>query len=169
MLKISAAAVAEIRAHAVEGYPFEICGVLIGKSEDGTRAVVHAWRVPNTWETQPEERAEMIRALEAAGGPASEERWLEADTRRRFLVSPTDIHAAMKRARAEGLDLVGVYHTHPNHPAVPSDFDRSAAWPEWSYVILSVRDGSVAEFRSWFVADDGPFQEETVEQLPADE
>ena len=62
---------------------------------------------------------------------------------------------AMKRARAEGLDLVGVYHTHPNHPAVPSEYDRSVAQPEWSYVILSVRPGEVAEVRSWVLSEDG--------------
>ena len=85
---------------------------------------------------------------------------------RRFLISPRDTAACMKRAREAGMNLVGVYHTHPNHPAVPSDFDRDAAWPEWSYIIVSVRDGRVADFRSWGLTDDGSrFDEEAVTRL----
>jgi proteasome lid subunit RPN8/RPN11 len=162
MLNISAAAAADIRTHAEEGYPFEICGFLVGRVEGDTRSAAEAWRVSNAWEQDPEQRAAMFASMEAAGGGASAERWLEADAGRRFLVSPRDILDSMKRARAAGMDLIGVYHTHPNHPAVPSDFDRSAAWPEWSYVILAVREGQVAEFRSWVVLDDGPFTEESV-------
>ena len=66
--------------------------------------------------------------------------------------------------RLRGMELVGIYHTHPEHPAVPSDFDRDAAWPEWSYVILSVRSGEPAELRSWaLVEEGGRFEEEDVE------
>ena len=63
------------------------------------------------------------------------------------------------------MDLVGVYHTHPNHPAVPSDFDRAAAWPEWSYIIVSVREGEVAEFRSWTLVEEAFEEEMVVEQV----
>lgn len=165
MLRIHATAANEIRAHSEEGYPFEICGFLVGRVDGGVRVAEHAWRVPNAWEQDPDQRDAMLTALEEGGAAASTDRWLEEDTARRFLVSPRDILHSMKRARAEGLDLIGVYHTHPNHPAVPSDFDRSAAWPEWSYVIVSVREGSVSEFRSWVVEEDGPFQEETIAEL----
>lgn len=165
MLNISVAAASEIRSHAEEGFPFEICGFLVGKADGDVRTAAEAWRVANAWEQDPEQRAAMFASLEAAAGGASADRWLSEDAGRRFLVSPRDIHAAMKRARAVGMDLIGVYHTHPSHPAVPSDFDRSAAWPEWSYVILSVREGRVAEFRSWVVLDDGPFTEEPVTEF----
>ena len=82
---------------------------------------------------------------------------------RRFFIDAREIMLAMKRARGFGWDVIGVYHTHPNHPAVPSVFDRSAASPYWSYVIVSVREGSVAEVRSWVIdGDDGPFVEEQI-------
>jgi len=165
MLQIAAAAAADIRAHAQEGYPFEICGFLVGKAAGDVRTAAHAWRVSNTWEQNPEERDAMFQEMANANAGASAERWLDADAGRRFLVSPRDILDSMKRARSLGMDLIGVYHTHPNHPAVPSDFDRSAAWPEWSYVIVSVREGQVAEFRSWVVQDEGPFTEEAVTEF----
>jgi proteasome lid subunit RPN8/RPN11 len=162
-LKVSSAADASMRAHGEEGYPLEICGFLVGETQAEGRVVHAAWPVRNTWESDPDLRARMLAAMEATGGIAGIERWEQASEERRFMISPLDTLQSMKRARAEGWDLVGVYHTHPNHPAIPSDFDRDAAQPEWSYIILSVRDGSVAELRSWTLnGDTGPFVEEEV-------
>lgn len=163
-VRISREAVSTIEEHAREGYPFEICGFLVGVTGAGGREVREAWPVRNSWEEDPAERARMLEGLQASGGTAGTERWEAASEERRFLVSPQDTVRSMKRAREAGMDLVGVYHTHPNHPAVPSDFDRDAAWPEWSYVIVSVREGEVADFRSWVLAEEGgPFVEEAVE------
>lgn len=155
MLKIEASALETCRRHAVEGFPLEICGFLVGAVDGETRACVEAWPVRNAWEDRPEERAALLEALERGGGSSTSE-WEQHNRERRYLVSGDETLAAMKRARAAGLDLIGVYHTHPNHPAIPSDFDRDAAMPEWSYLILSVRDGAVAETRSWVL----PFWEE---------
>ena len=156
MLKIAATALEAIGAHAEEGYPFEICGFLVGSVDADIRTARTAWPVRNAWEDDPEQRAKMFTEASAQG-------WEAYSTERRFLVSPRDTVAAMKRAREAGMDLIGLYHTHPNHPAEPSAFDREAAWPDWSYVILSVRDGAVTETRSWVVEGDGPFVEETIE------
>jgi proteasome lid subunit RPN8/RPN11 len=164
MLKITAAAAETVRQHGREGYPFEICGLLIGTATGEARDVREAWPLRNAWEDDPEQRAEMFRALEGEGATASAEAWEAEDTSRRFFVSPREQMLAEKRARAMGLQVVGVYHTHPNHPAVPSAFDRSIAWEGWSYVIVSVREGEVAEFRSWTIEEDGPFQEERVSE-----
>lgn len=166
MLKISTTAIQAIRTHGEEGYPLEICGFLVGHAVEGARTVFEAWPVRNAWEDDPGLRSRMFAARE--GAAASAERWEGATTERRYLVSPQDLLAAMKRARAAGMDLVGVYHTHPEHPAVPSDFDRDAAWPDWSYIILSVREGKGAELRSWVLEEDGTgFAEEAMEELPA--
>jgi proteasome lid subunit RPN8/RPN11 len=166
VLNLSAEADAAIRAHAEEGYPLEICGFLVGDVGPEGRVVRHAWPVRNTWETDPELRAHMLEAMEKTG-TAGLERWQEASEERRFMIAPLDTLQSMKRARQEGMDLVGVYHTHPNHPAVPSDFDRDAAQPEWSYIIASVRDGRVAELRSWALdGEDGPFVEESISLAP---
>jgi proteasome lid subunit RPN8/RPN11 len=163
VLIISSEAVSTISGHGTEGYPFEICGFLVGLTTEAGREVREAWPVRNAWEADPEARAEMLKGVEASGGTAGSDRWESASEARRFLVSPRDTMLSMKRARGAGLDLVGVYHTHPNHPAVPSDFDRDAAWPDWSYVIVSVRDGQVADFRSWALVEDGSrFEEEPV-------
>jgi proteasome lid subunit RPN8/RPN11 len=165
MLRIASTAVDVIRKHAEEGYPLEICGFLVGTMEGDVRTVREAWPVRNAWEDDPELRAKLFAAREAAGADVNADRWEDASEERRYLVSPQDILVSMKRSREAGMDLVGVYHTHPNHPAVPSDFDRDAAWPDWSYVIVSVRSGEVAEFRSWALLDDGSrFDEEQIDE-----
>jgi len=161
-LNITSVAADAIRQHGIEGFPFEICGLLIGTIEGETRRVREAWPLRNAWEDDPKQRQAMFAEIEAEGGPATAEQWEAEDTGRRFVVSPRDQMIASKRARALGMDVVGVYHTHPNHPAIPSPFDRSMAWEGWSYVIVSVRESQIAEFRSWVIHDDGPFVEEPV-------
>jgi proteasome lid subunit RPN8/RPN11 len=85
----------------------------------------------------------------------------EEGPRRRFLVRPEDYLAAEKRARAQGLDLLGFYHSHPDHPAVPSQYDLDHAWPSLSYVIVSVMAGAPEDLRSWRLSDDrSTFSEE---------
>jgi proteasome lid subunit RPN8/RPN11 len=160
---VSAAALEAMRAHAEKGYPFEICGFLVGSAGAEGRTVTEAWPVQNAWDDDPEARAQMLAGVQAASGAAGVQAWDAAAQERRYLVSPRDIAACMRRAREAKVDLVGVYHTHPEHPAEPSTFDREAAWPEWSYVILSVRAGKVAEVRSWTIeGEDGPFVEEAL-------
>jgi proteasome lid subunit RPN8/RPN11 len=89
--------------------------------------VQQAWPLPNTTEEGP---------------------------RRRFLVRPADYRAAEQRAGLEGLELMGFYHSHPDHPARPSQYDLDHAWPVFSYVILSVADGRPGDITSWRLADD---------------
>ena len=74
--------------------------------------------------------------------------------RRRFLVGPADYRAAEARARAIGGELAGFYHSHPDHPALPSEYDRAHAWPNLSYVIVSVIDGGADALTSWRLRDD---------------
>ena len=87
----------------------------------------------------------------------------EEGPRRRFLVRPDDYRAAEKRARETGLDLLGFYHSHPDHPARPSQYDLDHAWPSFSYVIVSVMSGADAALTSWQLKDDrSAFDEEPV-------
>lgn len=74
--------------------------------------------------------------------------------RRRFLIDPGDYRAAEARARAAGLELLGFYHSHPDHPAVPSAHDLAHAWPSFHYAIVSVAHDRVDDLRSWVLADD---------------
>jgi len=87
----------------------------------------------------------------------------EEGPRRRFLVRPADYRNAEKRANDAGLDLLGFYHSHPDHPARPSQYDLDHAWPFFSYVIVSVMTGEDTLLTSWRLKDDrSAFDEETV-------
>lgn len=88
--------------------------------------------------------------------------------RRRFLVRPADYQAAERGATACGLDLVGFYHSHPDHPARPSEYDLDHAWPVFSYVIVSVMGGEPAAMTSWRLRDDrSAFDEEPLDRSTA--
>jgi proteasome lid subunit RPN8/RPN11 len=92
----------------------------------------------------------------------------EEGPRRRFLVRPGDYRAAEARATAQGAELLGFYHSHPDHPAEPSQYDLDHAWPFFSYVIVSVREGDAREMRSWRLRDDrSAFDEETIQPRAA--
>jgi proteasome lid subunit RPN8/RPN11 len=87
----------------------------------------------------------------------------EEGPRRRFLVRPEDYRAAEQRARDTGLELLGFYHSHPDHPARPSQYDLDHAWPSFSYVIVSVMSGEDKALTSWQLkADRSAFDEEDV-------
>lgn len=92
----------------------------------------------------------------------------EEGPRRRFLVRPSDYRAAEQAAADEGLELLGFYHSHPDHPARPSQYDLDHAWPSFSYVILSVMAGEARDLRSWVLLDDrSAFEEERLDVEPA--
>jgi proteasome lid subunit RPN8/RPN11 len=87
----------------------------------------------------------------------------EEGPRRRFLVRPADYRAAERQARDRGWDLLGFYHSHPDHPPRPSQYDLDHAWPSFHYVIVSVASGIDGELRSWRLRDDrSTFDEEAV-------
>lgn len=88
----------------------------------------------------------------------------EEGPRRRFLVRPGDYQQAERAASAASQDLLGFYHSHPDHPAQPSQYDLDHAWPSFSYVIVSVMAGEAADLRSWTLKDDrSAFDEEALE------
>ena len=78
----------------------------------------------------------------------------EEGPRRRFLVRPQDYREAERRASEAGGELLGFYHSHPDHPARPSQYDLDHAWPFFSYVIVSVRAGVSEEMTSWRLQED---------------
>jgi len=78
----------------------------------------------------------------------------EEGPRRRFLVRPDDYRQAEKQARDAGGDLLGFYHSHPDHPARPSQYDLDHAWPYFSYIIVSVRAGAPEDMTSWRLRED---------------
>ena len=86
----------------------------------------------------------------------------EGDKRRRFEISPKDYLKAEQYAWESNLQLLGVYHSHPNHPAIPSEHDRVAAQPFFSYIIISVLDNKTTHLRSWRLNDQFQFEEEDI-------
>jgi proteasome lid subunit RPN8/RPN11 len=117
--------------------------------------------VANVWDDRPELRRAILEGRSAAGPSVAE--WEAHSQERRFLIDPRDYAAIDREAQAAGHEIIGFYHSHPDHPAAPSPFDRDMAFPDQSYLIVSVRAGQAAELRSWHVPDwDAPFVEESV-------
>ena len=88
-------------------------------------------------------------------------------SRRRFLVRPADYRAAERRASELKAELLGFYHSHPDHPARPSRYDLDHAWPVFAYVIVAVEHGETRALRSWRLREDrSAFDEEPVAAEP---
>jgi len=78
----------------------------------------------------------------------------EEGPRRRFLVRPSDYRLAEQRAGELGADLLGFYHSHPDHPARPSQYDLDHAWPTFAYVIVAIAAGAATDMTVWYLKDD---------------
>jgi proteasome lid subunit RPN8/RPN11 len=131
-LKISSELADKIRKYGADTYPHECCGALLGRDiEVADRRVyreIHALHpLVNRREDSPQNR---------------------------FSVTSADVLEAEKDARERGLEVVGWYHSHPDHPARPSQYDRDHAWPWYSYIIVSVANKIPEEMTSWRLADD---------------
>lgn len=140
MIKISETLLEEIKRHAEAEYPHECCGLLIGRIEDEgrTRVVSETYPVKNSWEESPQHD--------------------------RMLIAPNDYARAERKAGRRGLGVVGDYHSHPDHPAIPSQFDlEHSPWPTMSYIVVSVEKGRATALRSWEIAEDhSKFNEEEI-------
>src|SRR5438552_6400633 len=139
-LWISGQLAEKIRAHGAETYPHECCGALLGRdstsgceNDRGKDALTPAREILQLF-------------------PLVNRR--DDSPRNRFAVTAEDVRDAEKAAGEQGLEVIGWYHSHPDHPARPSQFDREHAWPWYSYVIVSVMSGEPAEMTSWRLNDD---------------
>jgi proteasome lid subunit RPN8/RPN11 len=125
MLRMDHALIDEIRRQGERAYPAECCGVLVGIARDVK---------------------EVVKLV-----PATNRR---TDDPRRYLIDPDDLRRIEAELRPLKQDVLGCYHSHPDHPAVPSAFDVEQAWPWYSYLILRVDSGRAAEVASWVLVDD---------------
>ena len=130
----------KIRAHGVETYPDECCGALLGRDSN---AVPDSDRAKGA----PTPTREILQLF-----PLVNRR--DDSPRNRFSVTAEDVLAAENAAREQGLEVVGWYHSHPDHPARPSEYDRDHAWPWYSYIIVSVHKGAPQDMTSWRLNDD---------------
>jgi proteasome lid subunit RPN8/RPN11 len=124
-------------ADGLRTYPDECCGFIFGSESGDKRAITEVQVVHNA---------------------------KEGDKKRRFEISAQDYFNAEQYAEERGLLLLGVYHSHPNHPAIPSEHDRKSAQPYFSYIILSIKNGSFDHFRSWALNESEQFEEEKIKE-----
>jgi proteasome lid subunit RPN8/RPN11 len=138
MIEVTEEQLAGIRQHGERDYPFECCGLILGRFEgEGRKIVTETYSISNARE--------------------------EAAKRNRFLIRPEELMRGEKYAREKGLEVVGFYHSHPDERAVPSKYDLEHAWPTYSYIVVSVEKGQAADLRSWEMeADRSRFNEEGI-------
>jgi proteasome lid subunit RPN8/RPN11 len=138
MIELNERQLKEMRRHGERDYPFECCGLMLGRFETtGQKLLTETYPISNARE--------------------------EEAKRNRFLIRPEELMRGEKYARENGLDVVGFYHSHPDEPAVPSKYDLDHAWPTYSYIVVSVEKGQAVDLRSWEMeADRSRFNEEEI-------
>lgn len=128
----------KIRSHGEETFPEECCGVLIGKNGNGNIQITEARKMRNI---------------------------NSGSKNTRYNIDPLDLVRLEKELDTAGLEMIGIYHSHPNHPARPSQFDLDHAWPNLSYFVLSVDDGQANLLTSWRLDQKGEnFIEEEIKK-----
>ena len=128
-----------MQQHAIEIFPDECCGFLYGKEDNEYRTIELAIPVINS---------------------------KDGDKKRRFEISAIDYMKAEQYALQNNTGLLGVYHSHPQHPAIASEHDLKQAMPYFSYVILSVLDGKIDDIKSWKLNEENTqFLEEQIEDV----
>ena len=123
VLRLSTSLTRQIEREGASTYPNECCGIMYGQDSGDNRIVQRIEAVANVFD--------------------------EVERYHRFSISPRQLMQAEKTAAAEGRLVLGFYHSHPDHPARPSEYDRQHAWPFYSYVIVSIAKGLAADMTSW--------------------
>ena len=123
MITIAEKQLADIREHGVRDYPYECCGLLLGRFGPAGKIVNETYPISNARE--------------------------ESAKRNRFLITPEELMKGERYARAHDLEVVGFYHSHPDSPAVPSQYDLEHAWPTYSYIIVSTSADRATDLFSW--------------------
>ena len=142
-----------LKAHAEQAYPEECCGLLLGISDviNDHAQVQEVRPVHNTWTEEVNPFTESDRSTKTVS------------KRNRFWIDPQILLMTQRECRDLGWNILGVYHSHPDHPAVPSERDHQLAWPSYSYPILSVTAQQVVEIQSWRLNDQGELAAETIQ------
>ncbi len=141
-----------IQTHAESTYPEECCGLLLGKLEGEVKTPVEVLPTENSWGDETADSFQTI-ASSLQGKPSK---------RNRFSIAPKVMLEAQKDARDRNLDIIGIFHSHPDGSAVPSEFDRAIAWQQYSYIIVAIRQGLACDLKSWSLDDNHQFQPEEI-------
>jgi proteasome lid subunit RPN8/RPN11 len=152
VIKLNSHHLLKIQTYAERIYPEECCGLLFGQRCGDVKSLIEVLPTENSWDD------EVADAFQVIEGSAQ----LESSKRSRFSIAPVVMLKAQKDARARRLDIIGIFHSHPDHPAVPSEFDRAIAWQQYSYIIVSVQQGKACDLKSWSLDDNHQFQPENI-------
>src|SRR5687768_2997781 len=137
MIRVPKEQLAEIREHGVRDYPYECCGLLLGRFGEDGKVVSETYPISNARE--------------------------ESAKRNRFLIEPKELMQGERYARDRDREVVGFYHSHPDSPAVPSRYDLEHAWPTYSYIIVSTTADQAGDLYSWEQeADRSRFNQEEI-------
>ncbi|BAZ01484.1 Mov34/MPN/PAD-1 family protein [Tolypothrix tenuis PCC 7101] len=139
-----------IRTHAESTYPDECCGIILGHVTLEGKTVVEIMPTENAWNTE---------AANFSGDRTTE------TERRRYAIAPQVMLQAQRKARDRSLNIIGIYHSHPDAAAIPSECDRLYAWPEYSYIIVSVQKGKAETLQSWSLDESHQFQPEAINNI----
>jgi len=151
VLKLSIEHLRAICLYAESTYPNECCGLLLGKLTQGSKTLVEVMATENAWSAEAAETFPAIDAIEP-----------DSTQHSHYTIAPEVMLSAQREARDRQLDIIGIYHSHPDHPAIPSEFDRVYAWHQYSYIIVSVQQGKAGVLKSWSLDDDHQFQPEEI-------
>ena len=149
----------DICQHAENTYPEECCGILLGYLTESHKTVVEIILTENAWSP---ETAVDFPDNKLDGGTDEN---ISYSKKRRYAIAPQVMLRAQKSARDSQMNVIGIFHSHPDYPAEPSEFDRNFAWEEYSYIIVSVRQGKAAEINSWVLDSDRQFQAEEIQKI----
>lgn len=147
ILKVKLEHLKTIKKHSLDCYPEECCGLLLGKINAQEKIVVKVIPTENDWENQQDIFTDFTQHSERSN-------------RNNFSISPQILVKIQQQARQENLDIIGVYHSHPDHPAIPSNFDKAIAWQTYSYIIVSVTAKETKKLLNWSLNSQGNFEEE---------
>jgi proteasome lid subunit RPN8/RPN11 len=142
----------QLQLHAELTYPEECCGLLLGTvaTAEHPPVVQALWPAHNIWDLS---QAEQFSAL------TPEPIVRDGSRSRNFTIDPVEILRAQKAGRTAGWCVLGVYHSHTDHPAMPSEFDRAIAWSDYIYLIIAVQQGQMQTIRHWQLDEEGHFHE----------
>ena len=152
MLKLQSQHLQAIQTHAESTYPEECCGLLLGHLRGDVKTLIEVLPTENSW---GEEADDPFQSIESSAQSKSSKR-------NRFSIAPKVMLQAQKNARDRHLDIIGIFHSHIESPAIPSEFDRAIAWQQYSYIIVSVQQGLACDLKSWNLDDDHQFQPEEI-------
>ncbi|MFZ1979124.1 MAG: M67 family metallopeptidase [Bacteroidota bacterium] len=126
MIRMTDTLTRQIEHHGIRSYPEECCGMILGTNREGIQTVEEIIEIENS---QNENR------------------------KRRFLITPHQYLQAERTALEKNMELLGFYHSHPDHPAIPSSFDTEHALPSFIYIIVSIAKGEAESITAWLLSE----------------